>query len=82
MGKGRRCGPLSASSSFLPQYATTVKPGRVNALGTIIAVLVLAVGIAGLQQFGFGFSVETLFPGASLVLSVGLAGYAARRRAK
>jgi ribose transport system permease protein len=62
--------------------ATTVKPGRVNALGTIIAVLVLAVGIAGLQQFGFGFYVEPLFQGASLVLSVGLAGYAARRRAK
>ena len=62
--------------------ATTVKPGRVNALGTIIAVLVLAVGIAGLRQFGFGFYVEPLFQGASLVLSVGLAGYAARRRAK
>jgi ribose transport system permease protein len=62
--------------------ATTVKPGRVNALGTIIAVLVLAIGIAGLQQFGFGFYVEPLFQGASLVLSVGLAGYAARRRAK
>jgi len=62
--------------------ATTVRPGRVNALGTIIAVLVLAVGIAGLQQFGFGFYVEPLFQGASLVLSVGLAGYAARRRAK
>jgi ribose transport system permease protein len=62
--------------------ATTVKPGRVNALGTIIAVLVLAIGIAGLQQFGLGFYVEPLFQGASLVLSVGLAGYAARRRAR
>ena len=62
--------------------ATTVRPGRVNALGTIIAVLVLAVGIAGLQQFGLGFYVEPLFQGASLIVSVGLAGYAARRRAR
>lgn len=62
--------------------ATTVRPGRVNALGTIIAVLVLAVGIAGLQQFGLGFYVEPLFQGASLIISVGLAGYAARRRSR
>jgi len=61
---------------------TTVRPGRVNPLGTIIAVLVLAIGIAGLQRFGLGFYVEPLFQGASLVLSVGLAGYAARRRAR
>ncbi len=60
--------------------STTVRPGRVNALGTIVAVLVLAIGIAGLQQFGGGFYVEPIFQGASLILSVGFAGYAARRR--
>jgi ribose transport system permease protein len=60
--------------------ATTVRPGRVNAAGTIIAVLVLAVGIAGLQQLGNSFFVEPIFQGAALVISVGLAGYAARRR--
>jgi ribose transport system permease protein len=60
--------------------ATTVKPGRVNAWGTIIAVLVLAVGIAGLQQLGNSFFVEPIFQGAALIISVGLAGYAARRR--
>ena len=27
--------------------ATTIKPGRVNALGTVVAVLILAIGIAG-----------------------------------
>ena len=32
--------------------ATTIKPGRVNALGTVVAVLILAIGIAGLQQMG------------------------------
>jgi ribose transport system permease protein len=60
--------------------ATTVRPGRVNAWGTIIAVLVLAIGIAGLQQLGNSFFVEPIFQGAALIISVGLAGYAARRR--
>jgi len=60
--------------------ATTVRPGRVNAWGTIVAVLVLAIGIAGLQQLGNSFFVEPIFQGAALIISVGLAGYAARRR--
>jgi ribose transport system permease protein len=60
--------------------STTIRPGRVNPFGTIVAVLVLAIGIAGLQQLGGGFYVEPIFQGASLILSVGLAGYAARRR--
>jgi ribose transport system permease protein len=60
--------------------ATTIRPGRVNAWGTIIAVLILAVGIAGLEQLGGQFFVEPLFDGATLLIAVGLAGYAARRR--
>ncbi|MGX8010084.1 ABC transporter permease [Mesorhizobium sp. ORM8.1] len=60
--------------------STTIRPGRVNAFGTIVAVLVLAIGISGLQQLGGGFYVEPIFQGTSLILSVGLAGYAARRR--
>ena len=60
--------------------ATTIRPGRVNAWGTIVAVLVLAVGIAGLQQLGNSFFTEPIFQGAALIISVGLAGFAARRR--
>jgi len=60
--------------------ATTIKPGRVNALGTVVAVLILAIGIAGLQQLGGAFFVEPLFNGSTLVVAVGLAAYAARRR--
>jgi len=60
--------------------ATAVKPGRVNAWGTIIAVLILAIGISGLQQLGGAFYVEPLFDGFTLVIAVGLAGYASRRR--
>lgn len=60
--------------------ATTIRPGRVNAWGTIVAVLVLAVGIAGLEQLGSAFFVDPLFQGTTLVAAVGLAGYVARRR--
>jgi len=60
--------------------ATTIKPGRVNALGTIVAVLILAIGIAGLEQLGGAFFVEPLFNGSTLIVAVGLAAYAARRR--
>ena len=45
-----------------------------------MAVLLLAVGIAGLQQLGAQFYVQYLFNGATLALAVGLAGFAARRR--
>jgi ribose transport system permease protein len=61
--------------------STTIRPGRVNVWGTLVAVMVLAVGIAGIQQIGGSFFAEPLFNGATLLLAVGLAGYAARRRA-
>lgn len=60
--------------------ATTVRPGRVNVWGTVIAVLILAVGISGIEQMGGAFYVEPLFNGATLVVAVGMAGWAARRR--
>ncbi|MGA2513972.1 MAG: ABC transporter permease [Candidatus Limnocylindrales bacterium] len=59
--------------------STSVHPGRVNVPGTIIAVLVLAVAVAGLQQLGASYFVEPLFNGTMLVAAVGLAGFAARR---
>jgi len=60
--------------------STTIKPGRVNVWGTIIGVAVLAVGIAGIQQFGGSFWVEPLFNGLTLLAAIGMAGYAQRRR--
>jgi ribose transport system permease protein len=61
--------------------ATSVKPGRVNVWGTILAVGVLSVTVAGLQQLGAPFFVEQIFNGTMLVVAVGLAVYATRRRA-
>ncbi len=60
--------------------STTVKPGRVNVWGTVVAVIVLAVGISGIQQFGGDFYIEPFFNGATLLASIAIAGYAQRRR--
>ena len=59
---------------------TTVKPGRPNVWGTVIGVLVLAIGITGLELYGGAFYVDNLFDGATLILAVGIAGFVARRR--
>ena len=58
--------------------STTIKPGRVNVWGTIIGVVILAVGISGIQQFGGSFWVEPLFNGVTLLIAIGIAGYAQR----
>jgi ribose transport system permease protein len=60
--------------------STTIKPGRVNVWGTVVGVAILAIGISGIQQFGATFFVEPLFNGATLLVAIGIAGYAQRRR--
>jgi ribose transport system permease protein len=60
--------------------STTIRPGRVNVWGTIVGVAILAVGISGIQQFGGAFYIEPLFNGVTLLIAIGLAGYAQKRR--
>lgn len=60
--------------------STTIKPGRVNVWGTMIGVIILAVGISGIQQVGGSFFVEPLFNGVTLLVAIGIAGYAQRKR--
>ncbi|MFD6874134.1 MULTISPECIES: ABC transporter permease [unclassified Streptomyces] len=60
--------------------STTIRPGRANALGTVVAVAVLAIGLAGIGQLGAQFWATPLFNGATLLIAVGLAGWSARRR--
>lgn len=60
--------------------ATSVRPGRPNVWGTVLAVSVLAVAVAGLSQLGAPFYIESLFNGGMLILAVGLAVAAQRRR--
>ncbi len=60
--------------------STTIKPGRVNVWGTIVGVAILAVGISGIQQIGGSFWVEPLFNGVTLLVAIGIAGYAQRKK--
>lgn len=60
--------------------STTIKPGRVNVWGTIVGVTILAAGISGIQQFGGSFWVEPLFNGTTLLIAIGIAGYAQRKK--
>ena len=62
--------------------STTIKPGRVNVWGTIVGVTILAVGISGIQQFGGSFWVEPLFNGVTLLVAIGIAGYAQRNKGR
>ena len=60
--------------------STTIKPGRVNVWGTLVGIIILAVGISGIQQLGGEFWVEPMFNGVTLLIAIGIAGYAQRRK--
>jgi ribose transport system permease protein len=60
--------------------ATSIRPGRVNVLGTLLAVLILAFSFSGVQQLGAPFYVQYFFNGGILIVAVGLSVYAAARR--
>jgi ribose transport system permease protein len=81
----------TGSASVGPEYllpafagallgATSIRPGRVNVGGTILAVFVLAMTFSGVQQMGASFYVEYFFNGGILIVAVGLSVYAAARR--
>lgn len=78
--------PAVGPEYLLPAFAgallgaTSVRPGRVNAWGTVLAVMILAVAFSGLQQLGAAFYVAYLFNGSVLIVAVSLAVYAARVR--
>jgi ribose transport system permease protein len=60
--------------------STAFRLARVNVWGTIVAVVLLSVGIAGIEQLGSAFYVEPLFNGTTLLIAVGLAGLTSRRQ--
>jgi ribose transport system permease protein len=63
--------------------ATQIRPGRVNVLGTLIAIFLLATGVKGLQLAGAPSYINDLFNGAALIIAVALAAraYASHRKA-
>ena len=60
--------------------ATQIRPGRVNVVGTLVAILLLATGVTGLQLGGAPSYVTQLFNGVALIVAMALAARTARRR--
>ena len=84
---GRRTRP-SATPYLLPAFsavflgATQIRPGRVNVLGTLIAIFLLATGVKGLQLAGAPSYIKRLFNGAALIVAVALSAHTASRKKK
>ena len=78
--------PEVGSPYLLPAFsavfrgATQILPGRVNVLGTLVAIFLLATGVKGLQLVGMPGYVEDLFNGVALIVAVALAARTARKR--
>ena len=77
--------PDIGPSYLLPAFSavflgsTQIKPGRVNVIGTLVAIYLLATGVKGLQLAGAPVYVNDLFNGAALIIAVALAARSARR---
>ncbi|MGC4112283.1 MAG: ABC transporter permease [Nocardioides sp.] len=72
-------GPPSVGDGYLlGAYAaaflgsTMIRPGRFNVGGLIVALLIVGVGVNGLQQVGLPFWVIETFQGSALLLAVAL----------
>ena len=88
LGTSGSASPSTALDYLLPAFAaaflgsTTIKPGRFNAWGTLIAVYFLVTGITGLQLLGAKSWVQYLFYGGALILAVTFSQFVKRSRAK
>ena len=73
--------PTLGPSYLLPAFSaaflgsTQFRGGRFNVWGTVLAVLVLATGVEGLQLAGAPTWIPDLFNGVALLLAVGLAKF-------
>jgi len=70
--------PVSGTALLLPAFAaaflgsTSIRPGRFNPWGTMLAVYFLIVGITGLVFLGVSTFVQDMFYGGALVVAVTL----------
>ncbi len=77
--------PTTGTGLILPAYAAaflgaaTMKPTRFNVWGTLIAVLVLSVGISGLTMLGAPAWVPDVFNGTALALALAVSEIVGRR---
>jgi ribose transport system permease protein len=76
--------PSVGPSFLLPAYAaaflgaTTIKPGRFNAWGTVVALYLLVTGVTGLELLGSSSWVQEMFNGIALLIAVTFARFVAR----
>lgn len=77
----------SSPSYLLPAFASVflgtavVRPGRFNAIGTLVAIYFLATGIFGLQLLGYSGWIENVFYGLALIIAVSVSTVVRRRTA-
>jgi ribose transport system permease protein len=80
--------PSVGPNYLLPAYAaaflgaTTIKPGRFNALGTVVALYLLVTGVTGLELLGAASWIEQVFNGSALVIAVTFARLVSREAAE
>jgi ribose transport system permease protein len=78
--------PSVGPELLLPAFAavflgsTTIIPGRFNVVGSVVGILLLAVGVSGLQQLGAEYYVVPLFNGGVLLVAVALSRILAKER--
>ncbi|MFD7446635.1 ABC transporter permease [Streptomyces sp. NPDC059909] len=79
-------GNQTGATLLLPAFAaaflgsTTITPGRYNVLGTLVAVLLLAFTVSGLEQVGVQPWIESVVQGIALIAAVAFSSWAIRRR--
>ena len=80
--------PSTGLTLLIPAFAavflgaTTIRPGRYNVWGAVLAVYTIEVAISGLQQVGVGKWIEKVVEGAALLGAIALSGWALRMRAR
>jgi ribose transport system permease protein len=78
--------PTSGSSFLLPAFAaaylgaTTIKPGRFNPWGAVVAAYFLITGVTGLAILGINTWVQDVFYGGALIIAVVMSQLVRRRQ--
>ncbi|MBS1678390.1 MAG: ABC transporter permease [Actinobacteria bacterium] len=60
--------------------ATTIRPGRFNIIGTLVAIFFLAVAVSGLTLAGLESWIQDVFNGLALIIGVGISAVIGKRR--
>jgi ribose/xylose/arabinose/galactoside ABC-type transport system permease subunit len=85
LGQSGGANPGYGPDLLLPAYAaaflgvTTYRAGRYNVVGSVVGILLLAVGFNGLSLLGVPFWVQPIFNGGVLLLAVIVARAEARK---